>query len=171
MAGYDPTNAEVLVFSFKQPTLLSSAAHDLKLGVARFYLEISGDSVTGEFEAGSLEALCALKDGIEVRGLLTDRARSEIEAIAREKVLGVARYPLIRFESTTVSATEVKGRLSLRGVTRELSGTRREEGDRTVAEFRFSQSDFGIRPYSALLGALKVKDEVLVRISIAYRAI
>jgi hypothetical protein len=34
-----------------------------------------------------------------------------------------------------------------------------------VAEFRIDQRDFGIKPYSAMLGTLKIKPEVVVRVS------
>jgi hypothetical protein len=42
----------------------------------------------------------------------------------------------------------------------------RAEGDRWVAEMNIHQPDFGIKPYTAALGALKVKPEVMVRISV-----
>jgi hypothetical protein len=35
-----------------------------------------------------------------------------------------------------------------------------------VAEVKIHQPDFGIKPYTAALGALKVKPDVLVRVSV-----
>jgi hypothetical protein len=51
-------------------------------------------------------------------------------------------------------------------VSRPLSATARREGERLVCAVRLSQPDFGIRPYKAFLGALKVQAEVRVELSL-----
>ena len=59
----------------------------------------------------------------------------------------------------------ITGELSLHGVTRPLAITARHVGDRWVADVPLHQPDFGIKPFSAFLGSLRVKPDVRVRIS------
>ena len=109
-------------------------------------------------------------------GELSDSQRADVDRSMRAPdQLDVARYPTIRFASTRVVAEgdgrlRVTGRLTLRGVTREVtfpatvaleSGTLR--GQATVT---FLQSSFGYRPYSALLGAIRNKDEVTLHVDL-----
>jgi hypothetical protein len=165
MAYLDATMAEVLVFTFKDGTLLSALAHDLKLTVTKFVLDVEGDSVKAEFDAASLEVVCAMKDGKEDPGALPSFAAAQIHKHIVDDVLEARTFPTIRFETTQISDAQVKGRLSLHGQTRELVGVRKDSGGKRVAEFHFDQRDFGIKPFSAMLGALKVKAEVVVRVA------
>ncbi len=94
-----------------------------------------------------------------------------------KEVLDSQRYPVIRVESVALSGPRwnpsVIARATLRGVTRELRFPAAvvEHGDRltVIASFSFRQSDFGIEPYSALGGGLRVADEVRVRIRLVAR--
>ncbi|MEW5739217.1 MAG: YceI family protein [Myxococcota bacterium] len=164
MAHFDSSSAEVLVFTFKEG-LLSAVAHDLKLRVTKFGLEVEGDSVKAEFDAASLEVVTAMKDGKENPGALPGFASTEIHKNIVNDVLEAKKYPVIRFETTRITDAEVRGRLSLHGQTRELTGARKDAGGKKVAEFRFDQRDFGIKVYSAMLGTLKIKPEVVVRVA------
>jgi polyisoprenoid-binding protein YceI len=96
------------------------------------------------------------------------------EAMVGPKCLDVSRYPAIRFVSRTVAAKraspghhelEVRGDLTLHGVTRALSVPLRVEidGDRLTASGRtvIRQTDFGISPIT-VAGVVKVKDELVL---------
>jgi polyisoprenoid-binding protein YceI len=65
-----------------------------------------------------------------------------------------------------VDGYDVEGTLTLTGVSRPVTVEVRRDGERLVAEVLVHQPAFGIRPYSAMLGALKVKADVLVRVSV-----
>jgi hypothetical protein len=52
------------------------------------------------------------------------------------------------------------------GKSRNIQTSVRSDGDRWVAEVKIHQPDFGIKPYTAALGALKVKPDVVVRVSV-----
>jgi polyisoprenoid-binding protein YceI len=164
MAHLDPSSAEVLVFTFKEG-LLSAVAHDLKITVTKFGLDVDGDSVKAEFDAGSLKVRCAMKDGQENPSALPGFAHGEIEKNVVNDVLEAKKHPVIRFETTSITDAQVKGRLSLHGQTRDVVGTRKDAGGRKVAEFRIDQREFGIKVYSAMLGTLKIKPEVVVRVA------
>lgn len=164
MAHLDPSSAEVLVFTFKEG-LLSAVAHDLKLRVTKFGLEVDGERVTGEFDPASLRVVNAMKDGQDNPGGLPGFALGEIEKNIVNDVLVPKRHPAIRFETTSITPAQVTGRLTLHGHTKDVTGVRKDAGEKKVAEFRIDQRDFGIKPFSAMLGTLKIKPEIVVRVS------
>jgi polyisoprenoid-binding protein YceI len=88
-------------------------------------------------------------------------------------VLAADEYPEIRYVSTAVDgegeAFRVKGQLSLHGKRKITPVTVDKEAKRYIATARVHQPDFGIRPYSALLGTLKVKADVDVRLVVPWR--
>lgn len=161
MPRFDATNAEVFVYSFKEG-LLSPVAHDLKIKVERFEIEVAGDAVTATFDAASLKVVCVRKDGKDASSLLPAAAFSEIERNISKEVLKAARFPQVRFVSTAVTDTKVEGELTLCGVTATVSGRRVDDASHWGAQFDLNQTRFGIRPYSAMLGTLKVKPQVTV---------
>jgi hypothetical protein len=151
--------AEVFVYTFKEG-LLSAVAHDLKLRVERCELDVEETRVKASFDAGSLRVVTTRKDGADHPGLLPTMMYGEIEKNIRNDVLRSARFPWVTFESTEVGPAEVRGRLTLCGTTREIRCAR--TGDKV--EHRLDVRDYGIKPYSAMLGTLKVKPEVLVEV-------
>ncbi|MHB8872267.1 MAG: YceI family protein [Myxococcaceae bacterium] len=171
MAHFDQSNADCLVFTYKEG-LLSAVAHDLELRVTRFALDVDDAtrSVKASFEPDSLKVVGARKNGMTVPGSLSPKDVREIEANIAKDVLQPKANPELRFESSKVTeqagGLEVKGALFLHGRRKDLSFAVRREGARWVAEVRLQQPDFGIRPYSAMFGTLKIKPEVLVRLSV-----
>ena len=161
MARYDASSAEILVFTFKEG-LLSAVAHDLKLKATKFTLEVEGTTAKLELDARSLRVVTAMKGGVEATSAISASKFGEIEQSAADDVLEVKRFPFIEFVSTQVSQTEVVGKLTLHGQSRDVRGTRNGNS----AEFRLDQRTFGIKPFSAMLGALKVKPEVTIRVFI-----
>lgn len=86
------------------------------------------------------------------------------------KSLGANRYPRIRFEADQVDRTEhgyrLTGTLQIRGRSRphviELRTEDLGRSWRMSAESTVRQSDYGVKPYSMLLGSMQVSDEVTV---------
>ena len=151
--------AEVFVYTFKEG-LLSAVAHDLKIRVAGVDVDADDTSVKATFDAASLKVVTTRKDGVDNAGLLPTVMYGEIEKNIRHDVLRSDKFPRITFESTEVGAGEVRGKLTLCGTTREIRCPR--QGDRV--EVRLDVRDFGMKPYSAMLGTLKVKPEVVVEV-------
>ena len=52
------------------------------------------------------------------------------------------------------------------GKERDLQVRLRRDGERYVASVPLRQEDFGIKPYSTFFGGLKVKSDVVVRLSL-----
>lgn len=86
------------------------------------------------------------------------------------KVLDSGEYPEVTFSCTEVAvadgAMSVSGDLTIHGQTQPLTTNLDLAGTRVTASIPVVQSDFGIRPYSAMLGQLKVSDEVTVDLDI-----
>ncbi len=151
-------NARITVFTFKQG-LLSRAAHDLKIAVDSLTLD---EQLNATLDARSLRVVCAMKDGREDHGALSSSDRAKIQASINKDVLHTHRFPQIRFTAQERSEHLVVGLLELHGVTREVQ--LRLHGPE--ARVRLHQPDYGIRPYSAMMGALQVKPGVEVLIEL-----
>jgi polyisoprenoid-binding protein YceI len=167
----DQDSAECLVLTEREG-LLGAMGHDLKLRVTRFAIEGDPDvpAIAATFDPASLVVVAAMRDGREDPAALSTSNRRDIEQAIADTVLEARRYPEVRFAARAIVPTDtghrVRGALSLHGVERELELNVTREGDRWVAEVLLHQPDFGIRPYSAMLGALKVKADVRVRVAV-----
>jgi polyisoprenoid-binding protein YceI len=178
MPTYDATTATCHVFTFKEG-VLSAVAHDLRIRVERFTIEIdeAAGTVVARVSASSLRVDCAMKDGRESFDALSDRNKREIEGNIEGEVLHAKRHPEIVFRSTKIDRglegleadgdeRHIEGTLSLHGTERPLRVTARRQAGRWTAEVELHQPDFGIKPYSAMLGTLKVRPVVRVRVSV-----
>ncbi len=171
MPRFDASDADVRVFTFKEG-LLSAVAHDLELAVRAFEIEVADDRsrITARFDPSSIEVVDAVVDGRRSPGTLSDRDKAKIRGNITSDVIPVKKHPDIRFESTEVSERDggwtIRGRLSLAGREKEITLEASREDGEAVAETVLHQPDFGIKPYSAMLGALKVKPDIRVRVRI-----
>jgi len=171
MARFDAYNSECLVFSFKDG-LLARLAHDLKMQVERFSIEVDDSTreIKATFDPSSIAVVCAQVEGHADSATLSKGDKKKIYDNITKDVLRVRKYPEIRFDSTNVVARgegfAVEGQLQMHGKSKNIQASIRAAGDRWVTEIRVHQPDFGIKPYTAALGALKVKPDVLVRLSV-----
>jgi hypothetical protein len=167
--GAEQASCEVIVL---REGLLAAVGHDLLLRATALGIDVDpgGPAVSVVVQAASLRVVTALRDGRPLPGALRPRDVQEIEATLATTVLEAQRFPEIRFASTDVSREgdgyRVRGTLALAGATRPLGFAVRRQGDRFLAEVPIHQPEFGIRPYTAMLGALRVKPEVVVRASV-----
>ena len=118
------------------------------------------------------------KFGLAGEPSASDRAEID-KAMKADGQLAAARFPSMTFTSTAIATQPdgrvlVAGRLTIRGVTNELKfpAQMSVEGAqlRGRAQLKFKQSGFGYPPYSALLGAIKNKDEVILHIDLVAKA-
>jgi len=93
-----------------------------------------------------------------------------------DKILLTTKYPDITFRSTAIrgesSTFTVAGDLTITGTTRPTNlAVMVGEDDRVaIVSATVVQTQFGIKPYSAMLGALKVADEVEIRATLTLPA-
>jgi polyisoprenoid-binding protein YceI len=111
-----------------------------------------------------------MKDGREAFDALRDGQKRDIEANIVGDVLHALEHPEIVLRSTRVHGVgderRIEGTLLLHGTQRPLQATARRQAGRWVAEVELHQPDFGIKPYSAMLGTLKIRPTVRVRVSV-----
>ncbi len=171
MASFDASTAECFVFTYKEG-MLSALAHDLKHRVTAFSVEIddSTRAIEATFDASSLVVECVMKDGACVVGTLKDSHRAEIQRNVVKDILHAKKHPNIRFRSSRIEPEgegyKIVGVLSLHGVDREIEAVARREDGRLIAEVELYQPDFGIKPYRAMMGTLKIKPALHVRLSL-----
>jgi polyisoprenoid-binding protein YceI len=143
-----------------------SVGHDLTIEVTRWSAtatvedDPAGSSVAAEIETGSFE----VREGVGGVKPLTSSDKAEILRNIRDKVLKSREHPTITFRSTSVEGTPeaftVEGDLTIKGVTRPATVRGQVSGDRLTGSATVVQTHWGIKPYSALLGQLKVADPV-----------
>jgi polyisoprenoid-binding protein YceI len=149
------------------------AGHDLVIEVTRWAGTVRIDS--DRIEASVVEVIVEAAS-LEVRegrgGAVPLLAVNKAEIVrTMKKVLRTREHPEIRFRSSAVvpvpDGCTVAGDLTIAGITRpaELAVAVDLDADplRGLVTTTVVQSDFGIKPYSAMFGALKVLDAVEVR--------
>jgi polyisoprenoid-binding protein YceI len=165
-----PENASLQVRTYREG-VAAKAGHDLIIDVTRWDATVE----VADEPAGWTIGLNADPRSLEVReGLrgvkpLTDKDRVEIRRNIDEKILGT--HP-IEFRSRGVRLGDdgglltVEGELSMAGSTRPVTAQLSVEDDGGISgTIPVTQSDWGIKPYRGLMGALKVRDEIEVVIA------
>lgn len=137
------------------------AGHDLTLEATRWRA-----TVTDAGTASSAEVVVEVA-GIEVRegtgGVLplSDQDRTEIARNLR-KVLRADRYPEIVYRAAAIGDHELTGELTVMGRAEPLAVNADLTGDRVTGSTVVKQTRWGIKPFSAFFGALKLADDVRV---------
>jgi polyisoprenoid-binding protein YceI len=167
-----PENARLLVRTHREG-LGARAGHDLIIEATRWAGQVRIDA--GELPRGHVEVRVDTH-GLEVREghggarPLTDKDRLEIKGNIEEKVLHAERDPELRFTAEEVVVEDhhghLTGNLTIGGRTRpvalDVELEPAADGLHAHGAGQVRQTDFGIKPYSALMGMLKVADEVEV---------
>lgn len=158
---------QVHVFTFKDG-LLARLAHDLQIRATDWEIAVDGDAVRGRFGLAGLRVDGAVERGRVADGVLSTADRAKIERTMADDVLLMRRHPDATFAGVLDRETRrVTGKLTLHGRAIEIGPlVLREDGDRIVGEVTLVPSKWGIAPYRALAGALKLQDRVIVRWSL-----
>jgi polyisoprenoid-binding protein YceI len=151
----------------KRSGAAAMAGHNLLIHVTSWAatIELGDDtSVALEVDGGSLR----VREGSGGMQALQDEDRENIEQTIDDEVL---MGETITFRSTEVTPAtgsagfHVEGELTLNGATRPIAFDLEIAGDGGLgATAIVKQTDWGMKPYSGLFGALKVVDEVEVGI-------
>jgi polyisoprenoid-binding protein YceI len=151
------------------------AGHDLTIEATRWsgqavvvVNEPERSSVSVTVETGSLE----VREGKGGLKPLTGADRAEIKrTLGTQALLHTAEHPAITFGSTRVVGTpesfEIVGDLTIKGRTHPVTVYGNSDGDGLLRGWAtVTQSMWGIKPYTAFLGALRVADEVRVEFEV-----
>jgi polyisoprenoid-binding protein YceI len=164
---FGPSNATMVVKTGRAG-MGKKVGHDLVIDVTDWSAkaEVGEDpadtTITATVDAGSLE----VREGHGgVKGL-TDDDKAEIKDNITNKIL---TKPDISFESKSANVSEgsatLSGDLTIMGSTQPVEVQLTDAGGGKVkATMDVTQSDFGIKPFTAMMGALKVADKVTIEI-------
>jgi polyisoprenoid-binding protein YceI len=162
---FGPSNATLTIRTGRAGAA-AKVGHDLTIEVSSWSATLRTGESDGRIEL-ALEAdsrsLRVLEGTGGIKGL-SDDDKASIERTIDKDVLKGAR---IEFRSTEITQRDdrlsVTGELQLGGGRHPLSfELALVAGGRLAGAVTVRQSDFGIRPYSAMLGALRVADDVQV---------
>lgn len=179
----DPAASALYVQVFRDPgTIGAGLAHDHVVTATGWTGEVRWDPAD--------PAGCEVRITVPVSGLRADedaaRARVGEAPIAegqRAKItesmrgpsqLDAAAFPTITYTATRCEPSgdivRVTGELTLHGVTRSVTTPMRVHADGTTfaasGVFTAKASDFGFTPYTALLGALRNRDEMTFTVEV-----
>lgn len=166
---FDASSATCSVFAYKEG-LLSAVGHDVKLSVTRFEVTVEDGQIRATFRADSLVVDSAMRDGREDRDALSAADKKTIEGYVQNDILSARRYPTITFASASVEEEDdgwlVEGDLTLYGRTRRVTARVDVDGEFLRTRVTLRQPDFGITPFKALLGALRIQPQVDVALRV-----
>jgi polyisoprenoid-binding protein YceI len=159
-----PENGTVTIKTGREGAA-AKAGHDLTLEATSWEgtLELGDNpSVKLTVDPSSIE----VREGTGGAKALDDGDKADIKKSMKDKILGSSQ---ISFESSDVKvdngSMNVSGDLSLAGSSNTISVPLSVGDDGTVrGSVKLSQSAFGIKQFKALMGALKVSDQVEVQI-------
>lgn len=168
-----PDNGLLQVHTFREG-MAQKVGHDLILGVERWEatVEVGQDATPASVALDADGQSLRVKEGKHGLKPLSDKDLRDIHQSIDDKIL---RKQPITFRSSSVG--QVDKRLSVAGEL-TIAGTARpaefdlalEDGGRVTGTLKVTQSDWGIKPYKAMMGALKVRDDVDIVLDVALPA-
>jgi polyisoprenoid-binding protein YceI len=146
--------------------LAQKVGHDLIIDVGKWEAaaEVGEDGTLVAVQLDADPRSLQVRDGLRGIKPLTDKDRGDIRKTIDETIL---RGRPIAFRSTAVEsgdgALTVRGELELAGTTHTASFELTAAADGHVhGTLPLAQSEWGIKPYRAMMGALKVRDTIEV---------
>jgi polyisoprenoid-binding protein YceI len=161
MSSLGPENGTLTVRTGKGGAA-AKAGHNLVIEVQRWQGTLSPDAVSLNADARSMRVV----SGSGGMSSLGDEEKAGISQTIDEEVLKGGN---IHYRSSAVTARadggyDVDGELDLLGVTRPLGFALSVDGDHLTGSAQVKQTDWRMKPYSALFGTLKVADVVEITI-------
>jgi polyisoprenoid-binding protein YceI len=145
----------------------AKAGHDLVIEVKSWEATLN---VADDVAASSLELTADPTSLHVIKGeggmqTLGDDDKADIRKVIDKDVL---KKKSIAFRSSSVADADgglaVSGDLEMGGKSKAVDFVVTSDGGRLAGSATINQSDWGIKPYSALFGALKVNDDVTVEV-------
>ncbi|HVW47087.1 MAG TPA: YceI family protein [Solirubrobacterales bacterium] len=160
-----PDDAKLMVHTRKAGAA-AKAGHNLMIDVTEWdaTVEVPDDAAATSMQLRADSGSLVVREGKGGIQALGEDDKASIRQTIAEDIL---KGGTIEFHSTSVEPSpdggplEVHGELNLLGTTRPLTFELGADAEgRLTGTARLKQTDFGIKPYSALFGTLKVVDEI-----------
>lgn len=106
-----------------------------------------------------------------LEGTLPDGMKDSVRKnMLSEAQLNIEEHPSMTFRSSGCTATRITGDLTIRGVTRrvEVPATLSASGEglSLTGELTIRATEFGFAPFSAMMGAMKNRDDMRLRVTL-----
>ncbi|MGI8429811.1 MAG: YceI family protein [Solirubrobacteraceae bacterium] len=160
-----PSDGKMQVRTYREG-MAQKIGHDLVLDVGQWQatVEVGPDGTPSAIELEADSSSLEVREGVGGAKPLSDKDRGDIKKSINDKVL--QGEPIV-FHSSAIEGSD--GRLAVQGEL-EITGSKRPvkfdldvAGDgRVSATLPLTQSEWGIKPYKAMMGALKVRDLIEV---------
>jgi polyisoprenoid-binding protein YceI len=160
---------DLRIYTFKDG-VLSRVAHDLQIVAHDVRVSAEGNGWQVTLDPHRLQVECAMRVGVPAPGVLSAKDKHDIEETLRSEVLHAGRHPLIRWSIGAIPHLPgvAQGRLQLHGQERPQPVELRVEAGTMHARAEIDQRSFGITPYKALMGALKVQPIVRIEAQLTW---
>lgn len=161
--------------------LFSALAHDHEIGVKSFTGRVT---VAADASSGQLALEIDARSLVVLDKKVSEEDRTKIYNSMHGEVLASTQHQKITFKA--VAVTEAKptsaqgyglmltGALTLHGVTRRIAVpvnvTITAQHLRATGKYTLKQTDYGIKPYSAAGGTVRVKNEIVINFDIVAKA-
>ncbi len=163
---FGPSDATLHLHTSREG-MAKKVGHDLVLEVGKWHaaVTVDGDDITRSTVNGTVDTTTIrVVSGSGGAKPLSDGDRKDIEKNVNDKVLKTSQFPDITFRSTRVEGNESKatvhGDLTIMGKTNPAQMDITVDGGKATARMTVVQTKWGIKPFSALMGALKLSDRV-----------
>lgn len=155
-----------MVYTFREG-VAAGVGHDLVLEATSWSADVTvGDDDTVKVDATADLGTLVVRKGVGGVKPLSDRDRREIAHTARQ-LLDTDHNPKATFTAGHRSGDTIAGDLTVRGTTRPFTlSVTDADADHYTAHGELRQSEFGIKPYTAFFGALKLADRVEIGIEL-----
>ena len=169
--AFGPQDGQLLLKVFREG-VASKMGHDLTIEVKDWSAkadvnpdDLSRTSIEGTAQVPSFSVL----EGTGGTKALSRSDKADIKKNIDEKILNGS--PTISFRTTGApdgngSRFSVPGELTINGATRPTTVNVDLNGGKARVTFKVVQTEFGIKPFKAFMGALKVRDDVDVELEV-----
>ncbi|MFH1132022.1 MAG: YceI family protein [Pseudomonadota bacterium] len=155
----------IRVFTYKEG-MLARLAHDLRLTLSKFEIEIDGKNISATFWPESFSVDGTIVDEQVRSDKLKKKDCTEILENMHTQVLHSDGFPTAclhgQISQKGNDRAVVEGTLELVGQKRLVEIQVRRDMGRIKGSVELVPSRWGIKPFSALLGAIRVQDRVLI---------
>jgi polyisoprenoid-binding protein YceI len=174
--SFGPDEGQLLVKVFREG-VAARVGHDLVFEARRWtaMAAVGTSPSTSVLEATVDVASLTVVEAVGGAKPLSRSDKGDIKRNIEVKILNAHGFPTITFASTGMiwssdSELSLSGAMSIMGKSRPVEMRMRIGGGRARGAFTVSQTSWGIKPFSALMGALKVRDAVEVSLDVAVPA-
>jgi polyisoprenoid-binding protein YceI len=173
--AFGPQDGQLLLKVYREG-VASKMGHDLVIEVKDWSAKVDvnpEDPGQSSIEATAQVPSFSVIEGTGGAKALSQPDKAEIKKNITDKVL--TGSPTITFRSTggaTLNGTRasVPGEMTINGTTRPMTLDVTLDGGKARAKFKVVQTEFGIKPFKAFMGALKVRDDVEVELEVSLPA-